>query len=447
MRHDIATEVNRSQIELIFSSRLFTTVMMTACAIFIYLLMRDYSPVYLSYWLVFMLGVDSYRIVTAILYTRANKAGRVDPAAARNTIIRGTLLSGLGWGACSIILYPHLDIFSKLVLSLCIIGVATASTTTLAYKKYIAYLYISLIILPLIATIIRVDSDPLVLSSILIFYYLFLVKTISVFYQNSQRLITLELTALEREQEVKKQREKAVKANAAKSEFLANISHELRTPMHAILGFSELCMLKSDSSEKDKLVSYCANIHENGQRLLGLLNNLLDLSRLEAGRVLLDKTNNDMLQSIKGVTRELESLFKERSLNLEYQVDTDDTAANYDQDKIIQVIWNLLSNAIKFSPLKSTVTINIRGSRLTGANKDAAPALEVSITDEGEGVPEAELEKIFSKFVQSSSNKTAGGTGLGLSISREIIELHGGEIAANNMEGGGAVFRFAIPRQ
>ena len=252
-------------------------------------------------------------------------------------------------------------------------------------------------------------------------------------------------------QEAEIMRNAAEQANHAKSEFLANMSHELRTPMHAILSFSSLGMEKLDSAPKEKLESYFSRIHQSGQRLLNMLNDLLDLAKLESGHSSFELQEHDLKTVINSATTELEALINKKSLTLEITSATIDTVACFDKSKLIQVAYNLIANAIKFTPSGKNIPISFAATSLpasySSGDSEEVPAVSVSIADQGIGIPEEELENVFNKFIQSSKTKTgAGGTGLGLAISREIIVGHGGRIWAENNPSGGAVFTFVIPR-
>ena len=223
-------------------------------------------------------------------------------------------------------------------------------------------------------------------------------------------------------------------ANQAKSEFLANMSHELRTPMHGILSFSRFGQQRIETASKEKLKSYFDEIYDSGNRLMVLLNDLLDLSKLEYGKVTYSMQKGDFGQKAEAVRAELAAYAEEKGLELEL-ITKDDLGGVFDHEKIMRVIRNLLANAIKFAHQGTVVQIERRPD-----------SIRFQMANQGVGIPGAELETIFDKFVQSSNTKTgAGGTGLGLSICREIIVQHGGRIWAENGLNGETLFAFELP--
>ena len=253
--------------------------------------------------------------------------------------------------------------------------------------------------------------------------------------------------ATQAKQEIMQAKLNADRANQSKSEFLANMSHELRTPMHAILSFASMGEEKVFDAKPEKLQQYFSRISESGRRLLALLNDLLDLSKLEAGAVQCHFKPNNMVKIVDTVLQEMSALIKEKSVTIIHDKANVDARAVCDSEKIMQVVRNLLSNAIKFTPAGRHIFLHYTSSSLPAAKSARqVPALTLKVIDQGIGIPEDELSSVFDKFVQSSKTKTgAGGTGLGLAICREIIDRHEGTIRASNNEYGGATFEFKIP--
>jgi len=226
-------------------------------------------------------------------------------------------------------------------------------------------------------------------------------------------------------------------ANQAKSTFLANMSHELRTPLHVILSFADFGLEKVGTAPAEKLRDYFARIDQSGKVLLTLVNTLLDLAKLEAGKMTFEFALTALSVLLTAVADEFTSLVAARHLTIHLLPLAEVPAVLLDATKIMQVLRNLLSNAVKFSPDGGTITISMHRE---------GQSVAVAIRDQGRGVPAEELETIFDKFIQSSRTKTgAGGTGLGLAICREIIAAHKGRLWAENAPEGGAVFFFALP--
>ena len=245
-------------------------------------------------------------------------------------------------------------------------------------------------------------------------------------------------------------KDRAEAASRAKSEFLANISHELRTPMHAILAFAGLGLRKASAPEPagDRVSGYFTRIEASGRRLLMLIDELLDVSKLDAGRSSYQFAAHDLEALATEVVGELSPLSTAKSQHVSVQASPPHIEAWCDRRRIAQVLHNLVSNAIKFSPSNAPITVTLREAddpTASGAGARCGP-VSIDVGDRGVGIPEAELQTIFEHFVQSSRTRTgAGGTGLGLPISKRIVEDHGGRIWAEPVPEGGALLRILLP--
>jgi PAS domain S-box-containing protein len=238
------------------------------------------------------------------------------------------------------------------------------------------------------------------------------------------------------ERATREARDAAEEASRTKSEFIANISHELRTPLQSIIGFSELGLARGGA--QPRLASMFGDIHGAGQRMLALVNDLLDVAKIEStvGTIHLERC--DLRGLVREVLRELDPLLAPRGLRIALSLPEQPLRARVDPPRFQQVVRNVLANAIRFSPQDGCIELS---GALTAAGEP-----QLVIADQGAGIPPAELESIFEAFVQSSLTKDgAGGTGLGLAICRKIVTAFGGHIHARNRDGGGAEFHIRLP--
>jgi len=236
-------------------------------------------------------------------------------------------------------------------------------------------------------------------------------------------------------------------ANRNKSEFLANMSHELRTPLNAIIGFSEVLIDKMFGELNDKQLDYLRDIHSSGHHLLTLINDILDLSKIEAGRMELELTRFDLTELLENSL----TLVRERASrnNLSLGLEVDDALGKWvaDQRKVKQVVINLLSNAVKFTPAGGSVTLRAR--LLPVADGTAGVAAEIAVIDTGVGIAADQLALVFEEFRQAGGDHLgkSEGTGLGLALAKRFAELHGGTIRIASVPGEGSTFVFTLPKR
>jgi signal transduction histidine kinase len=233
-------------------------------------------------------------------------------------------------------------------------------------------------------------------------------------------------------------------ANQHKSEFLANMSHELRTPLNAIIGFSEVLVEQMFGEVNDKQLEYLRDIHSSGHHLLSLINDILDLSKIEAGRMELDLTSFDLGTLLDNSLTLVRERATRHGLALELDVAGDLGSWVADQRKIKQVVINLLSNAVKFTPPGGKVTLR---ARRIGEGESAFA--EIAVVDTGIGIAPDQQALVFEEFRQAGGDylRKAEGTGLGLALARRFVELHGGSIRVESAPGQGSTFVFVLPQK
>ena len=226
-------------------------------------------------------------------------------------------------------------------------------------------------------------------------------------------------------------------ASQHKSEFLANMSHELRTPLNAIIGFSEVLTDRMFGELNEKQEEYLKDIYASGTHLLSLINDILDLSKIEAGRMELEVTDFHVSTALDNALTLVRERAGRRSIVLHTSIDNRLGQIQGDERKIRQVVLNLLSNAIKFTPEGGQIEVK-------AAPKDGV--VEVSVSDTGVGIAPEDQEKVFEEFRQvGTAEKKAEGTGLGLTLCRKFVEVHGGKISVKSQLGVGSTFTFTLP--
>ncbi len=250
-----------------------------------------------------------------------------------------------------------------------------------------------------------------------------------------------------------------MRATELKSQFLANMSHELRTPLNAINGFSDLLLTEELGELNEAQREFLDSILRNGKHLLGLINSVLDLSKIEAGRMTLSLSQNDLREAILGAVTDTASLRTAKQQECVLEIGTDPLPVLADGVRIRQILFNLLSNASKFTPESGTVTVSAIATRAPlpipsdragdNARFVSRECVWISVRDTGTGIRQEDMGKLFQEFsqVDSSASRVQQGTGLGLVLSKRFVEMHGGTIGCESVYGHGASFWFILPAE
>jgi signal transduction histidine kinase/DNA-binding response OmpR family regulator len=244
-----------------------------------------------------------------------------------------------------------------------------------------------------------------------------------------------------------RERDEADRRTREKSQFLANMSHELRTPLNAIIGFSEVLQTRLAGRVHERESRFLENIHSSGQHLLGIVNDILDLSKVEAGRMEINPEAMSVRTAVEGVSALMRAITARRQVTLEIDLPDDLPPIEADSVKVKQVLYNLLSNAVKFSPEKSTVTIRARRA-IPSEPPLYSDAVRISVIDHGIGIDAKDHVRIFQEFqqVDSTLSRQFEGTGLGLTLVKKFVEMHSGAVELDSSLGSGSKFTVTLPR-
>jgi signal transduction histidine kinase len=252
--------------------------------------------------------------------------------------------------------------------------------------------------------------------------------------------LDLERRVSERTNELRETNLHLIAADRSKNQFLASMSHELRTPLNAIIGFSSILIDSARGTLQPRLYRFLENIHTAGSHLLDLINDILDLAKIESGKLDLQFETFEMRDTVATVERVIKGMAAERRVSVITSIDENVGSVHLDEGRLKQILLNLLSNAVKFSNHSGFVYLTVKA--------EGADAIRIEVTDAGVGIPGDELSRIFDEFyqVKDVGRRQKGGTGLGLSLTRNFVEMHHGTIGVTSVPGKGSTFTILLPR-
>lgn len=437
---EIVLRVLKKQIDLLYHNQVYAILMTVfAFVLMLTLLMPIANWDQHQYIIIILMSSMLMRMVSSWLYYRDKKQNTVDLKRSQLFYLIGIVSTAIFWSILSIELFPVLDFRGQLLLFLVVTGFATGAYTTMGYMKEPVFFFVTITFISLSIAIYRSDipgAQDVVIGTIL--YMLVIIRSAFVFYNNTYSMLSFQELSIDRENELLLQREKANTANYTKSEFMSRMSHELRTPLNAILGLSELQIRDKQHPLTKKQSSRAQKIGEAGKHLLAVVNDVLDLSRIETGSMEIKLEATDLCDVIEHSIELVETKASLRKIVVSSDIDQYEFGVMADKNRLKQIVVNLLDNAIKYNKLGGNVSIN--------ANYVENNHVRLNIVDTGQGLLREELYELFVPFSRlGAEGKGIDGTGIGLSLCKELVELMDGSIGVDSRPGEGSCFWIELP--
>jgi len=437
---DLSTRVFRKQIDLLYDNQsfaLFVTLLIVVLVIGFLSSSTDTNTLVL-YFSPFPLIILA-RFYFGWRYSIKRKNNVVDFSKAKKIYLAGVVLTGMSWSVVALAVFPIVDLKGQILLLIVIMGVAAVAHTTMGYLKAPIISFIILLEFPL-AYAVYLSGFPNTVAVMLavILHLMFITRSSIIFYNSTYNMLRLNEIASQREHKLLLQTAEANAANEEKSKFLSRMSHELRTPLNAILGMNELLLRDKNEPLTIKQSDRSKKVADAGKHLLSIVDDVLDLSRIESGSVDVTLALVDCRSVIEDSIKLVEGKAVQRNINISYEANHPEVFVMADSKRLKQAIVNLLDNAVKYNKQGGTVSIILK----VVANRN----VRISIVDTGYGIPEESIDKLFKPFSRLGADKLGiDGTGIGLNLSKQLIELMNGHIGVENKPGKGCCFWVELP--
>ncbi len=432
---EISFLVTQKQIELIYHNQPFALLTMLLVVVLVFGFLYSSETFYslMVYFLLFSF-VTLFRSYINWSYIKARKNNTVNVNRAERLHFLGIVLSGMVWGMMTLSLFPVVDLNGQILLLIVVMGIAATAHATMGFLRAPIISFILLLTLPLMFAVYHSDfPNPAAILVAIVIHSIFILRSSLMFYNSTFNMLRLNEISIQREHKLMLQTAKAKADNEEKSNFLSRISHELRTPLNTILGMNELLMRDKKEPLTDKQSDRSKKVVEAGNHLLSIVDDVLDLTRIEAGNIDVVIGLTDCQAVICDSIKLLEGKAEQRNIIISSMLERPDVFAMADSKRLKQIMVNLLDNAIKYNKQGGQVSIIL--------NVENNENVRISIIDTGYGIAKDSIDKLFQPFSRLGADELGiGGTGIGLSLCKQLIELMHGRIGADCRLGKGCCF-------
>ena len=427
--------VTQKQIELIYHNQPFVllTMFLVVVLVFGYLYSSETLYSLTVYFLLFSF-VTLFRLYINWRYIKARKNNTVNVNRAEKLQFLGIVLSGMVWGMMILSLFPVVDLNGQILLLIVVMGIAATAHATMGFLRAPTISFILLLTLPLMFAVYHSDfPNPAAILVAIVIHSIFILRSSLMFYNSTFNMLRLNEISIQREHKLMLQAAKAKAANEEKSKFLSRMSHELRTPLNTILGMNELMLRDKKEPLTEKQSDRSKKVVDAGQHLLSIVDDVLDLTRIEAGNIDVVMGLTDCQAVICDSIKLLEGKAEQRNIIISSMLERPDVFAMADSKRLKQIIVNLLDNAIKYNKQGGQVSIIL--------NVENNENVRISIIDTGYGIAKDSIDKLFQPFSRLGADELGiGSTGIGLSLCKQLIELMHGRIGVDCRLGKGCCF-------